>query len=325
MTDLIVTNGDSAAELLRLAGREATLLPWRDVLHEGPILPGGLGDCSPARVAYLASRFRVDAAEVAADFAERDDLIRAHRDFETVELWFEHDLYDQLQLVQVLDFFAGEAPRDGLVIVQADDFLGTQTAETILAFADKARTVNMADLDFAAGTWADLCQPTPERVAARLNRPDGPLPFLRAALARFLQDLPAPGSGLGRSERTILAAIAGGVAEPAKLFHEMIAAEEAAFMGDWSFFRLLEDLAFCAVPLIAGLPAPPPGPFEGERFRNARLALTAAGENVLAGLADHVALNGIDRWWAGTRLYGHAVWRFDADAGLLVPPAVSGE
>ena len=74
---------------------------------------------------------------VAADFAERDGLIGAHRDFEQVELWFEHDLYDQLQLVQVLAFFAGEEPRDGLILVQADDFLGSQTAETILGFADQ--------------------------------------------------------------------------------------------------------------------------------------------------------------------------------------------
>ncbi len=325
MTDLIVTNGDGAAELLRLAGREGTLLPWRDVLHEGPIRPGTLADCAPARVAYLADRFRVDPAEVAADFAERDGLIRAHADFETVELWFEHDLYDQLQLVQILAFFAGEAPRDGLVLVQADDFLGTQTVETILSFADAARAVTTADLDLAAGVWADLTQPTPERVAARLNRPEGPLPFLRGALRRLLQELPAPGSGLGRSERTMLAAIADGVTDPAQLFHRTIAAEEAAFMGDWSFFRLLDDLAACDVPLVAGLPAPPPGPFDGARFRTARLALTAAGENVLSGMADHVDLNGLDRWWAGTRLFGRSVWRFDAEAGLLVSPAVSGE
>ena len=325
MTDLIITNGDSSADLLRLAGREAAVVSWRDVLHEGPILPGPLAGCSPARVAYLAARFRVDAAGVAADFAERDALIRVHRDFATVELWFEHDLYDQLQLLQVLAFFAGEEARDRLILVQADDFLGTQSAETILAFANHARPVTTADLELAAGVWADLAQPTPERIAARLNRPEGPLPFLRPALLRFLEELPAPGSGVGRSERTMLAHIAGGTAEPAKLFHQVIAAEEAAFMGDWSFFRQLEDLAECAVPLVAGLPPPSNGPFDGERFRDARLVLTAAGENVLAGLADHVALNGLDRWWAGTRLFGHAVWRFDAEAGLLVPPDVSGQ
>ncbi len=322
MTDLIITNGDNAAELLRLAGREAAILPWRDVLHEGPITRTGLAASSAERAAYLAGRFHVDPAEVAAQFAERDALIRAHRDFETVELWFEHDLYDQLQLVQVLAFFAGEAPRDGLVLVQADDFLGSQTADTILSFAGNARPLSVADLDLAAGIWADLATPTPERIAARLSLPDGPLPFLNAALRRFLEELPAPGTGLSRTEQTLLAAIAHGAAEPANLFHQVIVEEEAAFMGDWSFFRLIDDLAFCDVPLIAGLP-PPGAEFDGERFRDVELTLTMAGEDVLAGEDDHVALSGLDRWWAGTRLLGHSVWRFDRDAGVLVPPGQS--
>ena len=324
MTDLIVTNGDTAAGMLLKAGRDATVLPWRDVLHEGPILPGRLAECSPARIAYLSARFRVDPSEVAADFAERDDLMRAHREFEKVELWFEHDLYDQLQLVQVLAFFAGEEPRDGLILVQADDFLGSQTAETILGFADKARPVSAADLDLAASVWADLAQPTPAPIAARLNRPAGSLPFLRGALRRFLEELPQPASGLGRTEHTLLDAIAHGTGRPASLFHRVIAGEEAAFMGDWSFFRLIDDLAFCDVPLIAGLSPRPDGPFDGERFGDAELVLTAAGNNVLSGTADHVTLSGLDRWWAGTRLAGRAVWRFDRQAGQLVPPAVSG-
>ena len=324
MTELIITNGDSAAELLRLAGRQATMLPWRDVLHEGPIAHMELAAATAERVAYLAARFRVDPAQVAAEFAARDALIRAHGDFETVELWFEHDLYDQLQLVQILAFFAGEAPRDGLVLVQADDFLGSQTADTILAFADRARPVTMADLDFAAGVWADLIQPTPKPIAARLNRPEGPLPYLRPALLRFLEELPAPGSGLGRTEQTLLAAIAHGTTRPANLFRQAIAEEEAAFMGDWSFFRLIDDLATAAVPLIAGLAAPADTAFDDDRFRDAELELTVAGEEVLAGEMDHVDLSGLDRWWAGTRLTGRSVWRFDRDAARLVPPEDSG-
>ncbi len=323
MTDLIVTNGDSAAELLKLAGREAAVLPWRDVLHEGPIAHTDLAAATAERIAYLSGRFRVDPAEVSADFAERDALIRAHGDFETVELWFEHDLYDQLQLVQVLAFFASEEPRDGLVLVQADDFLGSQTAETILRFADKARAVTVADLDCAASAWTDLATPTPERIAARMAGPDLPLPFLKPALLRFLEELPAPESGLGRTEQTLLAAIAKGTARPADLFHQVLAEEEAAFMGDWSFFRLIDDLAFCDVPLIAGLAPPPDTAFDGARIRDAELVLTAAGENVLDGMADHVSLNGLDRWWAGTRLLGRSPWRFEREAARLVPPTGS--
>lgn len=324
MGDLIITNGDSAAELLQRAGRDATILPWRDVLHEGPITRTELTACTAERVEWLANRFHLDRGDLAAEFAGRDGLMQAHGDFGRVEMWFEHDLYDQLQLVQVLAFFAGEARREGLVLVQADDFLGSQSAETILRFADGARPVQPADLDVAVGVWADLAAPSPEGIAARVEGPDMPLPFLRPALRRFLEELPDPGSGLGRTEHAALSAIAHGATEPPVLFHQILAEEAAAFMGDWSFLALLDDLAFCSVPLIAGLPSADED-VGGNRFRAPDLRLTLAGEAVLAGKEDHVDLSGLDRWWAGTRLTGRAVWRWDWNAARLVAPGVFGE
>ena len=40
--------------------------------------------------------------------------------------------------------------------------------------------------------------------------------------------------------------------------------------------------------------------------------ITEAGRNVIDGLADHVELNGIDRWLGGVHLKGdYAAWRWD--------------
>ena len=33
-----------------------------------------------------------------------------------------------------------------------------------------------------------------------------------------------------------------------------------------------------------------------------------------------IAVNGIDRWWAGTHLTGHDCWRWDSIARHIVPP-----
>ena len=262
--------------------------------------------------------------EVAAEFAARDALIRRHGEFDRVSLWFEHDLYDQLQLVQILAFFAAEHRSAGLTLVQADDFLGAQTVETILSFAAAERAVTDDDLTTGLRVWDDLTEPMPEPIAARRDGLDSRLPFLGPALTRFLEELPAPGSGLARSEAVILAGIDAGIHSAGRLFHALIAQEEAAFMGDASFFCLLDDLAFCAVPLIAGLAPPSEAEDDDERTLDAVLELTMAGDNVLAGEDDHVSLNGLSRWWAGTHLQGHDVWRYDRGAGRLVPPDGSG-
>jgi hypothetical protein len=150
------------------------------------------------------------------------------------------------------------------------------------------------------------------------------MPFLPSALRRFLSELPAPGNGLGRTEHAILTGIRQGTTAPVRLFHEVLSGEEAAFMGDWSFFHLLDDLASCDVPLIAGLAPPSLNELDTERFGEAELELTRAGTDVLAGKEDHLMLSGLDRWWAGTRLLGRTVWRYDREAGTLVPPSGPG-
>ncbi len=91
-------------------------------------------------------------------------------------------------------------------------------------------------------------------------------------------------------------------------------------MGDLSFLRLVEDLAFCAVPLIASHAAGPEADAAATILPEAELFLTPAGAEVLAGGDDHVAASGIDRWWGGTRLLGKAVWRYDRRRERLIPP-----
>jgi hypothetical protein len=51
----------------------------------------------------------------------------------------------------------------------------------------------------------------------------------------------------------------------------------------------------------------------GEVGAGTRLRPTPAGRRVLRGEADHVALNGIDRWVGGVHLHGTAAarWRWD--------------
>jgi hypothetical protein len=318
--DLILTNGDVAADLLAEAGKPGLIVPWRDMLHEGPVA-ADLDACTALRIAYLAGRYRFDAAELAASFLERDATLKDHGRFDRIELWFEHDLYDQLQLLQILAALAEARRTEGVTLVQADAFLGIETAATIVRFAERGRAVDAADLELARHAWTAIAAPTPEPAFALLAEETGRLPFLLPALRRFFEEMPEPGSGLGRTERAAILGIADGTHDAGQLFREVLAGEEAAFMGDLSFFGLLDDLAFCEVPLITGIPRAADD--AGDRFDEAELALTMAGEDVVAGEDDHVALSGIDRWWGGTHLAGRDPWRFDPARRRLLPPGGS--
>ena len=325
MSDLVITNGDTAAHLLSTAGLRASIVPWRDILHEGPLRPDlGLEQLSDLRAAYLAERFGLDFADVRAEFGARDAIMRQQQRYEQVGIWVEHDLYDQLQLIQILAFFASVERSKGVFVVQADDFLGNQTAQNILRFGQNAQDVDREMLADAARIWSELCAGTPQPIARRIDDVPAAFAFLGAALRRFLAELPAPGSGLSRTEALIVEHIAGYKVTPSQLFRMAISSEEAAFMGDWSFFRILDDLAFARTPLVSGLPGHFPttgGQEERDAYLNAPLNLTPHGVNVFSGRADNLATNPIDRWWGGTRLLGHSCWRWDRAASSLIPPA----
>ena len=148
------------------------------------------------------------------------------------------------------------------------------------------------------------------------------LPYLASALRRQLEEFPSATNGLARSERQILQVLSEGVRTPDETFIETSRLEDAIYMGDLSFWEIVRRLAEGPRPLVAAQVQERPA-----RLPSGTLALTADGAAVLAGQADHIALNGIDRWLGGVRLVGGSrtaptcerVWRW---TGLsLLPPA----
>jgi hypothetical protein len=105
---LHVTNGDCAAELITQTGLSGEILAWRDMLHEGSV-PANL---SSAQLREIRARFIADFVwwtnyqETIEIFTHRDNTVENFRQYEEIILWFEHDLYDQLQLIQILDRFS---------------------------------------------------------------------------------------------------------------------------------------------------------------------------------------------------------------------------
>lgn len=325
MTELIITNGDEAADVMGKAGFEADIVPWRDVLHEGPVPEtDSLENLSKRRAAFLAAAFNMPLREVVDGMAQRDRTLRDLDRYDRVTLWFEHDLYDQLQLLQLLDFFHHEAGSACLHLVQADDYLGRQTPDELKCFAMLRATVSAQQKKLAADLFKAFRQSTPVDLASFLQRDLSPLPHMKAALRRLFAELPDSRDGLSRTQRQALMLIESEKLPPKKLFGAVQATEDAMFMGDWSFWRCVEELACNTSPLISGLPARfcmAQSDEERQRYLDCGLVLTDRGRAVLAGETDHTAINSIDRWLGGTHLADGAIWRWNRQDDALKAPA----
>jgi hypothetical protein len=323
-SELVITNGDAAGELLRNTLQGAEILPWRDVLYEGPVpLTDTLEDLTAIRAEYLAGAGGGELGAIEFELTARDRGLSMSPRFDRVVLWFEHDLYDQLQFLQILDWFAAHPRDDGaLTLIQAQDYIGRQTPEFIAKLAETGQTVSQAQLQLAKRAWSAFRQPTPQAWASLLGDDLDVLPFLRPAIIRMLEELPAP-DGLSRTERQMLANIEAGPILSLALFMTVQKQEEAVFMGDWSFWRMLDALALADEPLIAGLDAAPfqhDVPELAKPYLTSLPTLTPLGADLLAGRADHAAANRIDRWWGGTHLSNDVLWRWDAEAQRLIAP-----
>jgi hypothetical protein len=326
MSSLIITNGDIAAERMREARINGQILCWRDILYEGPVpQTETLDELSAIRAEYLAYRGWGDANQIRQLFAERDLTIRSLARFSEVTLWFEHDLYDQLQLLQVLDLLAADPAAQGrCFLIQAGSLIGAETPQRLRMHLKLKQPVTEAQLALAQAAWSAYRAPSPERWAMLLRYDTSALPFLRVAVLRHLEEFPSAATGLTRTETFILRAIERGVHTPSELFAAFQEEEEAPYIGDWSFFAMLDWLASGAAPLIFGLNNRPYSPFFADSDREAYLAstlrLTALGVTTLLARKDAIAFRRLDRWLGGVHLTNGSCWRWDAENRRIVRP-----
>jgi DNA-binding transcriptional MerR regulator len=329
-TVLHVTNGESAANTLRRTGLSGAVLSWQDVLHAGPVPGVPRPELLRRRAAFLSDCGWGGRRAILASLERRDrQLERAFAAGAAVVLWFEHDLYDQLQLVDSLARAREAEARPSAIVV--DSFpgkpgfrgLGELTAEELETLWPARSEVGEAALETAADVWDALRAPEPDALAGWVVRGTPALPLLGPALGRLLEELPAPGDGLSTTERLALRAVAEGASTSIAAFLAAQELESAPFLGDAWFFRSLAELGRGPARLVetegADLPAPPPLG-DGRLFAGMPVRLTPVGERVLAGDGDRVELLGIDRWVGGTHVVEDRVWRWDPLRQRLLAP-----
>jgi hypothetical protein len=291
---LHVTNGTSVS--LRETDLGGDVLEWLDVLHEGPV-PAGITDSELRRVRaiFLDAEWRGHPS-AADELARRDELLDAPGE---IVLWFEHDLFDQLQLIQILDRLRNSPARVSLICV--DRYLGPMAPHELEALWPSRHDVQEREFELAEEAWRAFRSPDPMDIQRLLARDTSALPFLAGALRRHLQQFPSVENGLARTERQILEVLAGQPQRFRTLFPEVQQREERIFMGDSSLHRYLRGITDCRAPLVA----------EDQGIYR----ITDAGREVLTCRQDHVRLNGINRWLGGVHLIGQQVlWRWDETA-----------
>lgn len=315
---LNITNGDCSVAIMKEAGIPGDFLPWRDVLHEGPVPDGlDLEALSRVRAGFIAARGWAPYAAVLEDFNRRDRILKSFDQYQQVRLWFEHDLYDQLQILQIVDFL-GNQPwgETRLLMIASDHYLGMMTPTEMSALSAMEQPLNQQQIKLASQAWSALRQDTPLAWCELLQVDTTSLPFLGMAITRLLEEFPDSRNGLSRTARQALQTLSAGSISAARVFQAIHKQEERIFMGDSSFWVVLNEMQQGEKPLIHS---------DGQTmisFDNARtlmLELTDSGRQVLDGQLNWLNLTPINRWIGGVHLLPDRCWCWDSQCKTIRP------
>ena len=325
---LHVANGTCTTRLIQAAGIPGAWSIWADPLHDGPV-PGGLTDeelldvrrryhaesADPTNAAWAGPDPSLDPVN---DMRQWRAALERHDSYDELILWFEHDLFDQLNLIQLLTWIREHLPAStpvSLVCIGSfpgrADFkgLGELTPDELTSLLETRQRLGEPQYALAARAWQAFRDPTPEALDDLRRGDTSALPYLAAAVTRFLQEYPWTVDGLSRTERRLLELAGGdrgGIALSAafRLVHD---GETVYYITDTSLAAMAEELSRTSPPLLTLVP----GGAGNDKGLRGNVALTDAGRAMLDAQQDRVATCGIDRWLGGVHLQRGTLWRWD--------------
>ncbi|PMR74482.1 DUF1835 domain-containing protein [Billgrantia endophytica] len=306
MVTLHIRCGSDIEHTLRTAGFQGDFLEFSD-----PYCVGPLCDLPSEELMRLRARFLADVSGM----AERDALARLRKGYaalndleryERVVLWFEHDSYDQLILAYLLHRLRANPPRARIELVAVESIPGVerfigigQLSPDLLAWLwRQRRPVETPLLELGTRAWEALTADHSPPLETLIATGTPALPMMGRALARHLQELPAPDTGLGLTERLTLDIVRDhGPLPVGKAFSYLMREyEPLPYLGDLMFWWLLQ-------PLIS---APQPALEISDTQRewpHRRLAITELGRAILKGQRSWLDITTNERWVGGIRVF----------------------
>jgi hypothetical protein len=308
---LHIVRGDDLLRTLERSGLPGRTMRWADPLCEGPLRRWPDAASRRAeRAAWLAARYGGTVEQHGELLASDDAALEAAVTEDEVVLWCKDDVCDQTVLVFWLNHLAARGPGCASLVALGPQavqhgFVGPVQSREVewRALYETRRPVTAAELEAGRAAWAALTAGDPDPIEALAREDTGPLPFVPAALRRWLAELPSVRNGLSLTESLALQAVAAGADRPRHVFAVVQRFEERPWMGDRMFYARLRQLGRGPCPLVTAVGRRMPSGGDPE-FEAVTLSLTPEGRAVLDGRADWFRLACPNRWHGSLLLEG---------------------
>src|SRR5437016_10670075 len=290
---LHVHNGDSTAGTARKADLHGEHLAWREALVCGPA-PSGLSgdDFRQVRARHLSDAYGVNLQDCEKELREQQEALARFVDHEEVVLWFEHDLFCQVHLSYLLNWFAqSELAQTKLSLISIDNFpgiddfrgLGQLNEAQLASLFPQRREISSAQLNLGSKAWQAYSSSDPSQIESLLTEDTTALPFLKSALFKHLERFPSVRNGVGRAANLCLELVADGQVEFKALFPAFGKREPLYGFGDAQVVLELKGLGKGPHPLLTMNNDGNLSLMDSDKFLRASFQITDQGKAVLNG------------------------------------------
>ena len=293
---LNIVNGDVTVEIIKKSHINGDFLPWRDFLHEGPVPQNVFIDkLSKIRAFFIHQEGFGSLEKIEKEFQERDEILKNYHKYQKIILWFEHDLYDQLQILQILSWFkSNNIENIPLSLICTNTYLGECSPNEITQLLGYEETITKEHLQLAQKAWFAFTSPNPLAWFKLLDDDLHLFPFLKESIIRLLEEYPNKRNGLSRSAHQALFSISKGIKDPNEIYKQCQVYEKKKFMGDIIFWKILDN--FISNRLVYS------------QKNGQILEITTLGKKILKGEINYLHIQPIERWIGGTKLTNDNVW-----------------
>ena len=142
--------------------------------------PAGLSadEFRKLRARHLVEGYGADVDKCETELRVQEDALRRFADHDEIVLWFEHDLFCQVHLVYLLDWFARrDRGHTRLSLICIDRFpgienfrgLGELNEEQLKSLLPQRTLISESQLELGARAWAAYSSSTPKQIESLIS------------------------------------------------------------------------------------------------------------------------------------------------------------
>lgn len=208
-----ITNGDILTEKLRTLKLQGDIITWREMLCEGKTETNvGSESFWKTRFEFLNKNYKISKSWFIDKTLKEYRTLCNHKQEDHIVLWFENDLFDQINMLAVISWLKTHRPYAQISLVSGDEEvktdkllgLGSLNDDQLRKVFNNRTLLTQDDVEYADYVWQLYCSDNPIRLENLKDFDSFQFAHLSGAIEAHLLRFPTIKNGLNAVENNIL-------------------------------------------------------------------------------------------------------------------------